>query len=197
VSAIARIRRLTDLDLESRVGRGLCRCWLDVSNAGGAVGFPFLPVAEADVRDAAKALARKVEAGDVLVFVAERDDQVLGWVSLRLNRSDLTSHWASIERLQSRPEIRGQGIGVLLLNAAVDHARSIGLEQLWLVVRGGEGLEGFYSANGWEEIGRHPGALRLSAGDDRDEVSMMLRLPNRSRPASFGRGVEATRMVGC
>ncbi len=171
-----RTRLEADLARDAPVREGLTRCWHDVSNAGGAVGFPFLPVTYDDVSEAVEVLTQEVAAGDVLVFVAEIGDEVVGWVSLRLNRSNLTSHWAAIERLQSRPEVRGQGVGKCLLNTAVEHAVSIGLEQLWLVLRGGENLEAFYTHLGWKEIGRHPGALRLSCSDYRDEVSMVLQL---------------------
>lgn len=59
------------------------------------------------------------------------------------------------------------------------HARAIareemGLEQLRLAARGGVGLEEFYGRLGWREIGRWPGALRLAADDDRDEILMVL-----------------------
>jgi hypothetical protein len=49
----------------------------------------------------------------------------------------------------------------------------LGLEQLRLEARGGEGLEDFYCGLGWQEIGRWPGALRFDYGD-RDEVLMLL-----------------------
>ena len=49
----------------------------------------------------------------------------------------------------------------------------LGLEQLRLAARGGEGHEGFYSRLGWTEIGRWPGALRFPGGDQ-DEVLMIL-----------------------
>lgn len=51
----------------------------------------------------------------------------------------------------------------------------MGLQQLHLAVRGGMGLEAFYARLGWREIGRWPGALRLSPTDDRDEVLMVLK----------------------
>ncbi|MEM7275416.1 MAG: GNAT family N-acetyltransferase, partial [Actinomycetota bacterium] len=66
--------------------------------------------------------------------------------------------------------------GARLLDALERHAASIGLEHLRLVLRSGERLEDYYSRRGWREIGRHPGALRIAEGDDRDEVAMMLDL---------------------
>jgi hypothetical protein len=77
----------------------------------------------------------------------------------------------------------------------------MGLEQLRLEARGGEGLEEFYGRLGWKEIGRWPGALRFDHGD-RDEVLMLLapyeshrhrgvvgaRLPAQPGPATLVRG---------
>jgi hypothetical protein len=39
-------------------------------------------------------------------------------------------------------------------------------------VRGGLGLERFYDRLGYREVGRLPGALRVAADDDRDEILM-------------------------
>jgi hypothetical protein len=50
----------------------------------------------------------------------------------------------------------------------------MGLEQLRLAVRGGTGLERFYTRPGWTVTGRWPGALRLAPGDDRGEILMIL-----------------------
>ena len=93
----------------------------------------------------------------------------------------MAKHWATVEHLQSRPEVRGLGIGSMLMCALTEHATTIGLEQLRLVLRSGEGLEAFYGGLGWVEIGRHPRALRI-ADDERDEVSMLLELATARPP---------------
>jgi hypothetical protein len=62
----------------------------------------------------------------------------------------------------------------LMTSARQISQQEIGLEQLHLAARAGMGLERFYARLGWREIGRWPGALRLAAGDDRDEVLMIL-----------------------
>ena len=45
---------------------------------------------------------------------------------------------------------------------AVAHARAIGLED-------------FYSAQGWTERGRWPGAVRIAEDDERDEICLPVR----------------------
>jgi GNAT superfamily N-acetyltransferase len=152
----------------------VAKCWMDVANAGGAVGFPFTPVGYDTVTESVHELECEVEQGSVIFIGAHLDDVLVGWVTLRLNRSKLTSHWAVVERLQSHPSRRGIGIGAGLLSCAVDFSRQIGLQHLTLVLRGGEQLEPFYEKHGWNEFGRHHRALRLADGDDRDEVHMAL-----------------------
>jgi GNAT superfamily N-acetyltransferase len=84
-------------------------------------------------------------------------------------------HWGTVKRVQTRPDFRGRGIGTALMHRVREVARDeLGLEQLHLEARGGEGLEDFYGRLGWREIGRWPGALRLAPDDDRDEILMLL-----------------------
>jgi GNAT superfamily N-acetyltransferase len=158
----------------------VANCWMEVANSGGAVGFPFPPVSHQTVVDAVQQLALEIEQGAVIFFGAYLDEALVGWVTLRLNRSELTKHWAVVERLQSHPSRRGIGIGAGLLKCAADFSRQTGLQHLTLVLRGGQQLECFYEKHGWEEFGRHPGALRLADGDDRDEVHMVLSLRARA-----------------
>ena len=179
MTAPLQVRVIQPFTADSPIGFGLAQCWFDVSNAGGAVGFPSLPVERPEVDEATRRLARDAAKGRVAIFVALRNDTVAGWVCLRHNPSPVARHWATVERLQSHPLERGRGVGGALMHALTEHARRDGIEQLRLVLRGGEGLESFYEHFGWTEIGRHPGALRID-GSDRDEVSMLLSLDSPS-----------------
>ncbi|AGI89623.1 GCN5-related N-acetyltransferase [Streptomyces albidoflavus] len=83
--------------------------------------------------------------------------------------------WHAAHHVQTRPELRGRGIGGALMGYVRQVARGeLGLEQLHLAARGGAGLEEFYGRLGWRESGRRPGVLRFGPGDDRDEVLMHL-----------------------
>jgi len=155
----------------------LASCWLEVSNAGGAVGFPFLPVTADQVGAATDGLVGSLDPGATRLLVAEDGPALMGWLALERNRSPLTSHWARILRVQTSLAYRDRGVGRELMYEAARSAREdLGLEQLHLELRSGQGLEDFYESCGWREVGRWPGALRLRDGDDRDEVLMVLRL---------------------
>jgi GNAT superfamily N-acetyltransferase len=153
----------------------LIDCWITVSNAGGAVGFPFLPVDSAIVSPAADELIAKLSL-DRRLLVAVVGDALAGWVHLWRDPNPVIAHWGVISHLQTLPALRGQGFGGALMAYARKVARQeMGLEQLHLAARGGMGLEHFYARLGWREIGRWPAALRLAPGDDRDEILMVLR----------------------
>jgi GNAT superfamily N-acetyltransferase len=155
----------------------LATCWSEVSNAGGAVGFPFLPVTLDEVTAATERLVETLDPQTLRLLTALQGDELLGWLTLELNRSRLTAHWGRVGRVQTALTHRGTGLGRALMKEVARSARDdLGLEQLHLELRSGQGLEGFYELCGWQEIGRWPAALRLAPGDDRDEVLMMLNL---------------------
>lgn len=162
---------LTPALLEALVG-----CWVRVSDSGGAVGFPHPPVDVPEVRAAALRLRDGLD-DDRRLLVAVVGGALAGWLVLHRNTSPLTRHWASLSRVQTDLPYRGLGVGRRLVQEAARAAAADGLEQLHADVRGGQGLEDFYAALGWTEVGRRPRALRLATGDDRDEVLLVLHLP--------------------
>lgn len=152
----------------------LIDCWITVSNAGGAVGFPFLPVDTAVVSPVADELIARLSP-DRRLLIAVGGGVLAAWVHVHRDPKPVIAHWGWVSRLQTLPAFRGQGIGAALMTHARQVARQeMGLEQLHLAVRGGTGLEHFYARLGWRETGRWPGALRLAPGDDRDEILMVL-----------------------
>ncbi|MCC3279237.1 GNAT family N-acetyltransferase [Arthrobacter sp. zg-Y40] len=164
--------------LSPAMRRQLLHCWTDVSNAGGAVGFPLLPVGTGDVEPALAALVAALAPEGSRLLIAEEHGVLAGWLVLTVYPGTLTSHWARVTRVQSALEARGRGIGSALMQEAARYAREeLRLDELILEVRGGMGLESFYSGLGWVEYGRRPRALRLAADDFRDEVLMRLPLP--------------------
>ena len=162
-------------DAAPAVRQELTACWIRVTNAGGAAGFPFPPVnAATSPRQSIPSPAASIrsEAGSA---AARSNGTLAGWVVLSLDPSPLIAHWGTVNHLQTQPVHRNQGIGSALMHRLRQVARDeMGLEQLHLAARGGTGLEDFYARLGWREVGRWPGKLRLAPDDTRDEVLMIL-----------------------
>ncbi|WP_433871726.1 N-acetyltransferase family protein [Saccharopolyspora sp. CA-218241] len=166
----------TGAHVDDLLRRALVSCWLDVSNAGGAVGFPVPPVPEDEVVRAVDALISELHPDRCRLLTASDGRGLAGWLVLHRDPAPLVAHRASVHRVQSRPERRGEGVGTRLMTFAREVARDeLGVEQLQLTARSGMGLEEFYAKLGWREVGRWPGALRIAPGDDRDEI--LLHLP--------------------
>jgi GNAT superfamily N-acetyltransferase len=162
-------------DAGATIRRELTTCWVTVSNAGGAAGFPFPPVSAAQVAPAVDALAASLTPQERRILLARVDGGLAGWVVLSRDLNPLVAHWGTVNHLQTLPVHQGQGIGSALMRRLRQVARDeMGLEQLHLAVRGGLGLEDFYTRLGWTVTGRWPGKLRLSPGDSRDEILMIL-----------------------
>jgi GNAT superfamily N-acetyltransferase len=169
---IAQAKRPEDISPEA--ARELALCWMTVANLGGAVGFPFPPVSLDEVRGVADRLIADLDPQYSQLLLARFDGVLAGWLSLSRYRARVVPHWGTVKRVQTHPDFRGRGVGTALMRRVRAVARDeLGLEQLRLEARGGEGLEDFYGRLGWREIGRWPGALRFAFGD-RDEVLMLL-----------------------
>lgn len=171
--ALRQIIRVDDVTQE--LTRELVDCWVSVSNAGGAVGFPFPPVDAGQVEPAAQRLVTALDPQCSRLVLATVGGLLAGWLNLRRSPDPLIAHWGTVHHVQSHPSFRGRGIGSALMNYARQIAREdMGLQQLRLEARAGVHLEEFYGRLGWKEIGRWPGALRLAPDDDRDEILMVL-----------------------
>jgi GNAT superfamily N-acetyltransferase len=172
VAEIVQVKRPEEMTPDA--SRELVNCWMTVANSGGAVGFAFPPVGIDDVKPVADQLIADLDPEYSRLLLAKVDGVLAGWLSLSRYRDRVVPHWGMVKRVQTLPAFRGQGIGRALMHRVREVARDeLGLEQLRLEARSGEGLEDFYARLGWREIGRWPDALRFEFGD-RDEVLMLL-----------------------
>jgi len=170
---IVQLSRPSDADQELR--QELIACWIAVTNAGGAAGFPFPPVDVGHVAPVVDALVDRLNPDRSRILFARVGGSLAGWVAVSRDASPLIAHWGVVSHLQTQLSHRNEGIGSALMRRLWEVARDdMHLEQLHLAVRGGMGLEAFYSRLGWQVVGRWPGKLRLAPDDTRDEVLMIL-----------------------
>jgi GNAT superfamily N-acetyltransferase len=156
---------------------GVLDLWTDVSNAGGAVGF-VAPVTREDIRpELVKHFAAMAEGRHRLLVGHDAAGEVAATAFFSFNTHRLMPHWVWLYTVMVHPRHQGKGYGRDLLAAAEDAARTFdGVEAIRLGCRGGHGLEHFYAACGYKEVGRVPGAIRVAPGDDRDDITMLLPL---------------------
>ncbi|WP_432134334.1 MULTISPECIES: N-acetyltransferase family protein [unclassified Streptomyces] len=156
---------------------GILDLWADVSDAGGAVGF-VPPVTREAIRPAlVQHLVAMAEGRARLLVGRDTDGRVAATGFFTFNTHRLMTHWVWLYTVMVHPRHQGRGYGRDLLAAAEDAARAFdGIEAIRLTCRGGLGLERFYGACGYKEVGRVPDAIRLGPGEYRDDVMMLLPL---------------------
>ena len=164
-----------DPDLTAELRAQIVDLWVDVTNAGGAVGF-VAPVTAADVRPTAEATFADLTEGPDRLLVGYEGDRLVGILIIGDNRFHLKTHWRVLKRVMVHPDTQGRGYGVALMREAERIGRGLGVEALQVTIRDGLGLDSFYRRLGYREVGRLPRALRLAPDDDRDEVFMWLDL---------------------
>ena len=170
-----------DPELTPELRSEIVDLWTGVSNAGGAVGF-VPPVTPELVRPTADRQFAGVTDGPDRLLVGRAPDgapgagRVAAVVFFEDQRFDLMTHWRLLKRVMVAVDAQGRGYGRELLAQAELLAREWGLSGLRLTLRGGLGLEDFYTRSGYQEVGRVPGAIRTAPGVEHDDVTMWLEL---------------------
>lgn len=156
----------------------LADLWLDVSQAGGAVGF-VPPVTAGDIAPVMRRQLDDVSAGGMRMLGAYEGDaggRLIGTAFLQLNSHRLMTHWCTLVTVMVHPALQGGGRGKAMMREAIEMARDLGFHAVRLGVRGGEGTERFYETVGFKEVGRVPAAIRVAPDDHRDDITMWLPL---------------------
>ena len=164
-----------DPDLTDELRERILRLWVQVTNAGGAVGF-VAPVTADDVRPLAEQTLAGVAGGVDHLLAGFDDGELVALLFVSSNRFALKEHWRVLKRVMVTPDSQGRGYGAAIMREATEVARKMGLAALQVTVRDGAGTEKFYERLGYRQVGRLPGALRVAPGDDRDEIHMWLPL---------------------
>jgi acetyltransferase len=146
------IRRISAPSIED--AEQLSTLLMDSVAGGASVGF-LAPLA----RERALAYWRGIFSAlgdDLLCWVAERDDEIVGTVQLSRCAKENGSHRAEVQKLQVKQTHRGQGISTALMDTAEEYAKSIGLTLLVLDTEAGSFAETLYRHRGWQKSGEIP-----------------------------------------
>ncbi|PZF99067.1 GNAT family N-acetyltransferase [Micromonospora endophytica] len=174
MSAVS-LRFVLDPELTPELRTAIVALWVDVTNAGGAVGF-VAPTTAEQVRTIADPTLAGIAHGPDRLLLGYDGDRLVAMAILTDPRFHLKTHLRVLTRVMVHPDTQGRGVGEALLRQAERVARDLGLAALHLTVRDGLGLDRFYRRLGYREVGRWPAALRVGPGDDRDEILMWLDL---------------------
>ncbi|MCT2592107.1 GNAT family N-acetyltransferase [Streptomyces sp. N2-109] len=171
------LRHVLTQKMDHQLADGVCALWADVVNAGGAVGF-VPPVTTDDIRpELLRYLDSMAEERVRLLVGFDERGEVAATAFFAFNTHRLMRHWVWLYTVMVRPSLQGSGAGRELMTAAEKAARDMdGVEGIRLTLRSGLGLERFYGACGYQEVGRVPGAIRVGEDSFRDDVTMWLAL---------------------
>ena len=91
----------------------------------------------ANVDGAAKFYRSRFDTADSAVFVAEIDNEIVGFAYLerdRLNYADLLENGAWLHDIYVEEQARAEGVGKALIDAAAEAAKQMGAQKLLLTV---------------------------------------------------------------
>ncbi|MEV6243967.1 N-acetyltransferase [Lentzea sp. NPDC051838] len=147
----------------------------DVVAAGGAVGYHEPPTQDR-INLWLDGVLKQVRDGDAAFGTASVNGMVRAVGLWRRGGTAVFQHRAEIQQVMAHPSARGLGLGKLIVQGLVDHAREAGIEIVWLGTRGNNhGAIELYESIGFREHGRMPNAIAV--GNERwDAIDMYLPL---------------------
>ena len=118
---------------------------------------------EENARPLAQTVARLQAEGMTAFGACDENGHLVGMVRLFRHDGVKVSHKADIISLYVAPEVRGRGVGRMLMEAAIERARATpGVEQLLLAVNAtNTPARNLYLTLGFEPFGREPLALKI------------------------------------
>ncbi|OBZ13987.1 MULTISPECIES: GNAT family N-acetyltransferase [Bacillales] len=138
---------------------------VEVVEEGASIGFlPPLSMSEAI------SYWSHVIHEDVILWIAERNGEMVGSVQLHLCSRPNGSHRAEIAKLMVHPNARRKGLGHILMAAAEERAREQNRSLLVLDTRAGDPSNRLYRAMDYIEAGRIPRYAKSADGELHDTV---------------------------
>lgn len=160
--------------IEKRV-EALSQILADSVADGAAISF----MAPIPYEDAARFwtvdVGPEVAAGRRVLYVAERNGEIVGTVQLLTAMPPNQPHRCEIAKMIVHPRARRMGVGRALMNQALDRARELGKSLVTLDTRTGDVAEPLYASVGFEVAGVIPDFAWDPDGKARHATTYMFR----------------------
>ena len=137
-----------------------------------AFAQPYESQAAASPEEVAERLRETADAPHDFVLGMFWDGRLIGMVGFRRERGERVRHKGSIWGMYIAAEAQGQGLGRMLMRAAIERAAEMpGLEQISLgVISGNEYARNLYLSLGFVSYGLERRAIRVSGTLHDDEL---------------------------
>lgn len=150
----AHLRRITAAD--PGVAEALATLLVDTVEGGASVGF-LAPLGRGEALAWAHGVLADLGPGLRLWLAEDAQGQPLGTVQLAPCLRANGRHRGEVQKLFVHRRARGQRTASLLMQAAQDEARTLGLTLLVLDTQAGSAAESVYRHLGWQGAGSVPG----------------------------------------
>ena len=123
--------------------------------AGGASVNFMVPFSRDDAAAFFKKVIEGIARGDVILFAASIDRNIVGTVQLGLDTPPNQPHRAELKKMLVHRSARGQGVGAALLQQAERVAKQLG-RTLLVLDTASDVAERLYIRGGWQRLGVIP-----------------------------------------
>lgn len=147
--------RILSADEVRAASADLCETLSDCINGGASLGF-MLPFGPKDAEGYWHEIADAVDAGGIILAVAEIGGRVVGTVQVGLASKPNQPHRGDLMKLLVHRSARGLGLSRQLMAAVEDEAARRGRTLLVLDTATGSDAERIYPRFGWERVGVIP-----------------------------------------
>jgi Acetyltransferases len=149
------IIRIADAEAARAAIPSLCEVLADCVNGGASLGF-MLPFGARDASAYWRDVADQVEAGGIVLALAEMEGTVVGTVQVGLASKPNQPHRGDLMKLLVHRAARGRGLSRLLMRAVETEAARRGRTLLVLDTATGSEAEAIYPRFGWQRVGVIP-----------------------------------------
>ena len=168
------IAELSEPDVEAALD-DLAQLLLDAHASGMALGLAA-PLDRERATAEWCATAPLLDPRNRIMLGVRAEGALVGTVQIVRASAENGSHRAEIARFVVRGDMRGRGIGRVLLEAAVERARELGISLLWLTTHADTDSDRIYERLGWTRMGTMPGYAARPDGSLADNVFYYLEL---------------------